>query len=235
MNLGCALQAMHEAASALSFSQCKQSPRTPGTSSGRFVPEDGKGVWWQSDGVAHKRASQTGVYDADMRPFGSEIENESPNAAGTPTGGASTIKAGFLWQNPPPQSGTGSSAPQHVAPSPTTPSTSQSQQQHRLLRWKSVWSGQSAERSRLESPADACRKRARQLRKLGESLAIIRPLLYVTLLRRYGSRSWVPWTVALMVEGLSHTLTTIATHQLRKVRISLVVLNAAKVCEHQAS
>lgn len=222
MSFNSALQAMHEAASALSFSQQnKLGPKSPPTSTRSSAPENGKSVWWQSDGVARKRASFSGAPDdADLRPFGSDIENESPNAAGTPIGGASTIKAGFLWQHPHSQSGVGSSdshQQHHLPPFPgSTPSISQSQQHSRLLHWKSGWSAQSSGRSRPHAPADAW-KRAQRLLKLGESLAIIRPVLYVALLRRYGSKSWVPWTVALMCEGLSHTLTTIATRQLRKV------------------
>ena len=149
------VQAMHEAASALSQGQhSKQAPRTPPTSTGSSAPEIGRAVWWQSGGLARKQASHSGALGADLRPFGSEIENESPNAAGTPTGGAATIKAGFLWCHPQLQSGTGSSdAPQHLPRLPGTPSTSQSPQP-RLLHWQSGWSGQSAGRCRPESPAD---------------------------------------------------------------------------------
>ena len=211
---------MHEAASALSLGHSKQAARTPPTSTGSSAPEKaGRAVWWQSGGVARKRASQPGVLDVDLRPFGSEIENESPNAAGTPTGGATTIKAGFLWQHPQLQSGAGSSDPeQRLPPLPHTPSTAQSQHS-RLPHWKSGLSAQSGGCSRPESPAYACRKRAQRLLRMGESLAILRPVLYVALLRRYGSRSWLPWAVALMCEGLSHALTTVATRQLRKVRV----------------
>ncbi|XP_010544684.1 PREDICTED: peroxisome biogenesis protein 16 isoform X2 [Tarenaya hassleriana] len=35
---------------------------------------------------------------------------------------------------------------------------------------------------------------------MGETLFIIRPLIYVLFIRKYGIRSWVPWTVSLAVD-----------------------------------
>ena len=52
---------------------------------------------------------------------------------------------------------------------------------------------------------------------MGEILAIFRPLLYVTLLRRFGPRSWMPWTLALACEAVALSLTTMAQRILSKV------------------
>lgn len=37
---------------------------------------------------------------------------------------------------------------------------------------------------------------------LGETLFITRPLIYVLLIRKYGTRSWTPWFLSLVVDFL---------------------------------
>jgi peroxin-16 len=40
-----------------------------------------------------------------------------------------------------------------------------------------------------------------KMKVLSEILLILRPLLYVTMIRRYGLRSWKPWLSALAVDA----------------------------------
>lgn len=47
-----------------------------------------------------------------------------------------------------------------------------------------------------------------KLRTLGELIYILRPVVYIILLRKYGKQSWKPWLVSLMLESFSYTLST---------------------------
>lgn len=40
---------------------------------------------------------------------------------------------------------------------------------------------------------------------MGEVMFIIRPLLYVLLIRKYGTRSWYPWLVSLAVDLIGNS------------------------------
>ena len=52
----------------------------------------------------------------------------------------------------------------------------------------------------------------------GEVLAIVRPLVYVSMLRRCGRRSWLPWIAALVCDLLSRALTLRGHELLAQVR-----------------
>lgn len=45
----------------------------------------------------------------------------------------------------------------------------------------------------------------------GEVLFITRPLIYVLLIRKYGSRSWTPWFISLVVDLLGTSFLSYAT------------------------
>eukprot|EP00892_Ulva_mutabilis_P010026 jgi/Ulvmu1/7396/UM036_0056.1 len=82
--------------------------------------------------------------------------------------------------------------------------------------------------------SDAARLRQRVCRvlRMGETLAAVRPLLYVALLRRFGPRSWLPWTLALACEALALTLTTMASRVLRKLQSEH---EAAQTCAYSGT
>lgn len=44
----------------------------------------------------------------------------------------------------------------------------------------------------------------------GEVLFIIRPLVYVLLMRKYGTRSWFPWCVSLAVDLIGNSIVSVA-------------------------
>ncbi|XP_057549804.1 peroxisome biogenesis protein 16 [Amaranthus tricolor] len=46
---------------------------------------------------------------------------------------------------------------------------------------------------------------------MGETLFILRPLIYVLFIRKYGSRSWIPWFISLAVDLVSLSATAQAT------------------------
>jgi Peroxisomal membrane protein (Pex16) len=58
----------------------------------------------------------------------------------------------------------------------------------------------------------------RRLIWYGEVLAIVRPLIYVSLLRRWGRRSWLPWLGSLACDLLSRLLTLRGHAMLAQVR-----------------
>lgn len=45
----------------------------------------------------------------------------------------------------------------------------------------------------------------------GETLFILRPLIYVLFIRKYGTRSWIPWFVSLAVDLFGASATSLAT------------------------
>lgn len=73
----------------------------------------------------------------------------------------------------------------------------------------------------LAAQRTARRRFARRLLLCGELLAILRPLIYVALLRRWGRRSWIPWLGSLAAELLSRAVTLRAHTLLAQVRIIL--------------
>ena len=60
----------------------------------------------------------------------------------------------------------------------------------------------------LEQRAAKRQAAAYRLVIAGELLHILRPVLYVAALRRWGRRSWKPWLISLTVELMSGRLTT---------------------------
>lgn len=59
----------------------------------------------------------------------------------------------------------------------------------------------------VEQRTLAAQSRAARLIIAGELVHVLRPLLYVAALRRWGRRSWTPWVVSLVVELASARLT----------------------------
>ena len=45
----------------------------------------------------------------------------------------------------------------------------------------------------------------------GETLFILRPLIYVLFIRKYGTRSWIPWFMSLAVDLVGVSATSLAT------------------------
>ncbi|KNE54579.1 hypothetical protein AMAG_00546 [Allomyces macrogynus ATCC 38327] len=68
----------------------------------------------------------------------------------------------------------------------------------RFLTSKSV-------RNAYKSPADLLAPMARS-RTVGEVLYVLRPLIYVMLIRRFGRKSWIPFAASLVVEAISYLL-----------------------------
>ncbi|KAJ3366970.1 Peroxisomal membrane protein pex16 [Allomyces javanicus] len=68
----------------------------------------------------------------------------------------------------------------------------------RFLTSKSV-------RNAYKSPADLLAPMARS-RTVGEVLFVLRPLIYVMLIRRFGRKSWIPFAASLVVEAISYLL-----------------------------
>lgn len=62
------------------------------------------------------------------------------------------------------------------------------------------------------------RRRGRHLLACGEALNIVRPLVYVAMLRRWGRRSWLPWLASLACDLVSRALTTRGLALLHEVR-----------------
>ncbi|KAI8866806.1 peroxisome membrane protein [Ramicandelaber brevisporus] len=56
--------------------------------------------------------------------------------------------------------------------------------------------------------------------KVGELLFIIRPLLYVLVLRKYGNKSWIPWLISLAIE-LSSRAATIRELSKPNIKVSM--------------
>ncbi|KAK9758011.1 hypothetical protein RND81_01G200500 [Saponaria officinalis] len=62
---------------------------------------------------------------------------------------------------------------------------------------------------------------------LGETLFILRPLIYVMFVRKYGTRSWIPWLVSLSVDLVGLGATSQATksrqpmHAHKDIRLSV--------------
>lgn len=46
---------------------------------------------------------------------------------------------------------------------------------------------------------------------LGEATYILRPLIYVLLIRKYGVRSWFPWSVSLAVDFMGMSILSLVT------------------------
>lgn len=46
---------------------------------------------------------------------------------------------------------------------------------------------------------------------LGEATYILRPLIYVLLIRKYGVRSWFPWSVSLAVDLMGMSILSLVT------------------------
>lgn len=60
---------------------------------------------------------------------------------------------------------------------------------------------------------------------LGEVMFILRPLIYVLLIRKYGIRSWFPWSISLAVDImgmsiLSHVTTSWRSKTDRQIHLS---------------
>jgi hypothetical protein len=90
-----------------------------------------------------------------------------------------------------------------------------------------------------EGSADAATARRRRLRRAGRRLlccgevaAIVRPLVYVSLLRRWGRRSWTPWVASLLCDLLSRLLTLRGHVLLSEVRRLLYVTQSACCVYH---
>lgn len=45
----------------------------------------------------------------------------------------------------------------------------------------------------------------------GESMFVLRPLIYVLLLRKYGTRSWFPWFISLAVDLIGNGILSAIT------------------------
>jgi Peroxisomal membrane protein (Pex16) len=212
------MQAMHEAASALSAGQLKQvSMATPPPASPGSEVDSGSplSMWWQSTRVSHKHAART---SPDLRAFGSDIEgcgeNVSPNAAVIPSEAhAHSGPAASQWHRTAGGGALEPLKPQRPADASSEAGSPSAQRQY----GSSGWQGFHAPPHSKDTCPDAPRKVARRMQRLGELLAIVRPLLYVALLRRYGCRSWIPWSAALACEALSHVFTSIGSRQMRQV------------------
>ncbi|XP_021856473.1 peroxisome biogenesis protein 16 [Spinacia oleracea] len=46
---------------------------------------------------------------------------------------------------------------------------------------------------------------------MGETLFILRPLIYVLFIRKYGTRSWIPWFISLAVDLVGSSASSLAT------------------------
>lgn len=46
---------------------------------------------------------------------------------------------------------------------------------------------------------------------IGEVLFIIRPLIYVLFIRKYGTRSWTPWFLSLAIDSISNSILSLVT------------------------
>lgn len=57
--------------------------------------------------------------------------------------------------------------------------------------------------SKRQRPQDMVRKVTGE-RLVGEVLFWLRPVVYATLLKKYGRQSWTPWAVSLMMDVVSH-------------------------------
>lgn len=200
---------MHEAASALSASQHRRGDIGGSAySHNQTTPS----AWW--------RPSAPAVYEGASMYSGC---HGSPLAAQGLAGGAPatpmTPDDASTAGSRPPVSPLGVAHPSQdrLRPSqPHTPPVLAPPRQPWGHPRHAPWSGQ-LHGPALPRDASTLRERACRILRMGETLAIMRPLLYVALLRRFGTRSWLPWTMALACEAIALTLTTAANRILRKV------------------
>ncbi|GER31280.1 shrunken seed 1 family protein [Striga asiatica] len=65
----------------------------------------------------------------------------------------------------------------------------------------------------------------------GEVMFILRPLVYVLLIRRYGARSWLPWLTSLLVDLIGHGIistVTVSSRLSKDFKLSTIEKNELK-------
>ena len=90
-------------------------------------------------------------------------------------------------------------------------------------------SARTADRDRARSADSPACERARLARErlgkrllaTGEVLLLLRPLLYVLLLRRFGRKAWLPWAVAALVELLSRAASLRGASVMQQARFAV--------------
>ena len=82
---------------------------------------------------------------------------------------------------------------------------------------------------------DAIRKRSKRLLFLGESLHLLRPLIYVGLRRRFGGDSWVPWLLSCILDVFSIRISNTGIKQCREndINVSTTDVNTTNSAEIQ--
>lgn len=66
----------------------------------------------------------------------------------------------------------------------------------------------------------------------GEVMFVLRPLIYVLLIRKYGARSWFPWLTSLVVDLIGHgiiSFVTIMWHNSKDFRLSNIEKNEVRL------
>lgn len=196
---------MHEAASALSASQHRRDV-------GHIHNEAGTSAWWRSGRfAAHPVQSRySSGYCSPLRP-----QPFSTAAAAPPVTPDDASTAGSRWYPSPLSRKISSEITRNHQPH--TPPVLPPQVPNWSHPRKTTCKHQ--DRSAHPPSSEAARQwdHACRMLRTGEALAAARPLLYVTLLQRFGPRSWLPWTIALACEAIALTLTTVANQALRKV------------------
>ena len=84
-------------------------------------------------------------------------------------------------------------------------------QQHERMKMGAKvrsWRRQSGTRSEEFNIYSALRKNSKRVLLLGESLHMIRPLVYVALRRRFGAKSWIPWLLSCILDVFSIRLSS---------------------------
>lgn len=224
------LQAMHEAASALSASQHRREGVGARNRSACSHNHNTSPAWW--------RSSPSAMYEGASRyspAFGSPLTAQTMGASApaTPMTPDDASTAGSR----PPASPLGTACPptdmhkpaqSHTPPLLPPPGPPWGHPRH--MPHSRHFRGRPPP---PQSGASRLRERACRILRMGETLAIVRPLLYVALLRRFGPRSWLPWTLALACEAIALTMTTLANRILKKVwqtEACIIITGAPLLC-----